>query len=391
MKSEKRTVYLDNAATTFPKPGAVTNAIVRCMRESGGNPGRGSHRMALRAAEIIYACREEAANFFGADGAERVVFTMNTTYALNIAVKSVLRAGDHVLTGNMEHNSVLRPVAALAEHGKITYTSFNMRGTTEEILGNIRKAVRTNTRALVCAHIPNTSNIELPIAEIGAFCRKRGILFIVDGAQSAGHVPINVRDMSLDMLCVPGHKGLYGPQGTGMIIAGSDALLSGSTLMEGGSGIHSLDRRMPDVLPERYEAGTLPTPAIAGLLEGIRFVKRIGITEIHDTEAELWHQAYDRLSEMPSVRLYEKNPGGVILFNVDGLSAADVSALLDREGICVRSGYHCAPMAHRALGTIKTGAVRASFSVFNTKRDVQTFTDAVRKIIHERKKELLHS
>ncbi|MBO5670003.1 MAG: aminotransferase class V-fold PLP-dependent enzyme, partial [Clostridia bacterium] len=209
--------------------------------------------------------------------------------------------------------------------------------------------------------------------------------FILDGAQSAGHLPIHVADMHIDLLCVPGHKGLYGPQGSGMIVCGSDRWVRGETLVEGGSGMHSLDSAMPDVLPERYEAGTLPTPAIAGLREGIRFVRQIGLPVIHQTEAALWRSAYERLSEMPGVRLYDDTPGSVLLFNVEGMSSVDVGAVLDSRGICVRSGYHCAPMAHRTIGTAEMGGVRASFGVMNTDRDVLRFADAVRQIARDAK------
>lgn len=376
-------LYLDNAATTFPKPEAVTEAVARCMRNTCGNPGRGSHRLALAASEEIYTCREETAAFFGASGADRVIFTMNATHALNTAIKSVLRPGDHVLIGSMEHNSVWRPVARLADERFISYSVFSVRGSPEEILADIRRKIRKDTRALVCAHVSNIANAAVPVLEIGRFCRAAGLTFILDGAQSAGHLPINVEEMCIDMLCVPGHKGLYGPQGTGMIVCGSNRMVSGKTLVEGGSGMHSLEPSMPDVLPERYEAGTLPTPAVAGLREGIRFVKQIGLPAIRKAEWKLWHTAYARLSEMPGIRLYDDTPGSVLLFNVDGMPAANVGAALDSRGICVRSGYHCAPMAHYAMGTGENGAVRASFSVMNTPQDILRFVETLWDIVHD--------
>ncbi len=380
---DRSVLYLDNAATTFPKPEAVTEAVARCMRYTCGNPGRGSHRMALAASEEIYACREEAAAFFGAEGAERVIFTMNATYALNTAIKSVVHPGDHVLIGSMEHNSVWRPIAKLAEQRVITYSVFSVRGNVEEILSDIRRKLRQETRVLICAHVPNIVNAAVPVREIGQLCRAVGITFLLDGAQSAGHLPIEMSEMGVDMLCVPGHKGLYGPQGSGMIICGSDRFAFGETLVEGGSGMRSLEPTMPDILPERYEAGTLPTPVIAGLREGIRFVRQIGLPAVRQMEESLWQEAYSRLSEMPNVRLCDGTPGSVLLFNVSGMSAVDVGAALDRRGICVRSGYHCAPMAHCALGTGETGGVRASFGVMNTKRDVLRFTDAVWQIAQD--------
>lgn len=385
MSTPDRLLYFDNAATTYPKPESVMQAVTRCMRESGGNPGRGSHVMALRAAEEIYACRETAAELFGAESAECVVFTMNTTYALNIALKSAVRRGDHVLISSMEHNAVLRPVAALAAAGAISYSVFSARGTDAEILSDIRAKIRPNTRVLITAHIPNIANSALPIAEIGTLCRQRGITFIVDGAQSAGHLPIDVRRMGIDLLCVPGHKRLYGVQGCGMIVCGSDAFTRGRTLVEGGSGAHSLELTMPDVLPERYEAGTLPTPAIAGLAAGIRFVKQQGIAALHRRECELWRQLYTDLSAMPTARLYDSTPGSVLLFNIDGVSPADVSEQLNSRGICVRSGYHCAPMAHKTLRSGEGGGIRVSFGAFHTEKDVRRLRDEIWTIARKAK------
>ncbi len=378
-------LYLDNAATTFPKPPSVTEAVMQCMRHTCGNPGRGSHRLALAAAEEIFVCREEAASFFGAPDPSHVIFTMNATYALNTAIKSTVRSGDHVLIGSMEHNSVWRPIARLAAQKRISYSVFSVRGSSEEILADIRRKMRPETRVLICAHVPNIANMTMPVDEIGRLCRKYGIAFILDGAQSAGHLPIDVSKMGIDLLCVPGHKGLYGPQGCGMIVAGSDRFVAGETLIEGGSGMHSLDAYMPDVLPERYEAGTLPTPCVAGLREGIRFVKQIGTDAVHTAESALWKTAVERLSEMSEVCLYDGTPGSVLLFNISGMLAVDVGTALDRQGICVRSGYHCAPMAHRTLGTEQQGGVRASFGIFNTEKDVLRFTDAVWHIIGDRK------
>lgn len=383
MKTADGILYFDNAATTYPKPESVIRAVTHCMRESGGNPGRGSHTMALRAAEEIYACREEAASFFGASAAEQVIFTMNTTHALNLALKSVIRQGDHVLIGSMEHNAVLRPVAALASSGTVSYSVFSARGTDAQILSDIRAKIRPNTRVLITAHVPNIANTALPIEKIGSLCRQRGITLIVDGAQSAGHLPIDVGRMKIDMLCVPGHKGLYGVQGCGMIVCGSEAITHGRTLIEGGSGVHSLEAGMPEELPERYEAGTLPTPAIAGLSAGIRFVKQQGIASLHRRECDLWRQLYADLSAMPHVHLYDSTPGSVLLFNIEGISPAEVSEKLNQRGICVRSGYHCAPMAHKTLGSIDNGGVRVSFGAFHTERDVCRLRDVIWNIARQ--------
>ena len=373
-------IYFDNAATTYPKPPAVVNAVSFCMNEYGGNPGRGSHRLAMLAAECVYNCRVKAADMFGCEDPSNVVFTLNTTYALNSAIKSIARPGDHFLMGNFEHNSVRRPIERLADDGIIAYEVFDVRGTAETVVHRLEKLVRPATRAIVCAHVSNICNAKAPIREIGEFCRRRGIAFIVDAAQSAGILDIDLRRDPVDFLCVPGHKGLYGPQGCGvMVVSGRFPTLK--TLVEGGSGIHSMDPEMPSDLPERFEAGTLPTPAIAGLSEGINFVQKLGARAIHEHECALWKRLFTDLRSMKSVRVYEDTPGAILLFNVDGFSPAQIAAELNRAGICVRAGLHCAPLAHKTLGTGDNGAVRVSFGIMNTAPETERFADALYRII----------
>jgi len=373
-------IYLDNAATTYPKPLCVLARTAAQMRRGGGNPGRGGHTMAVRAAETVYACRERAAAFFGAPGAENVCFTLNTTYALNTALKSVLRRGDHVLVGNMEHNSVMRPLAALARERGITSSVFDMRQDADALCAQLSRLIRPSTRALVCTHVPNTANYILPAAAVGAFCRARGILFILDGAQSAGVLPIDMSAMQLDILCVPGHKGLFGPQGCGMMILGEKCPV-GRTLAEGGGGVRSLESEMPDELPEHFEAGTLPVPAIAGLDEGMAWIGKIGLDAVRHHECRLWQLAHELLSANPRIRIADGPPGAILMFTADGLPPASIAEALDRRGICVRAGYHCAPGAHRILGTGKDGAVRASFSIMNTEEDVRSLAAALAEIV----------
>lgn len=374
-------IYLDNAATTYPKPPSVTAAMVRCVKEYGGNPGRGSHRLAMLAAEAVYSCREAAAGFFGVPDPSRVVFTLNTTCALNTAIKSVVRAGDHILIGNMEHNSVRRPVERLAREGIITYDIFDVRGSAAQVMARIQKLLRPSTKAIVCAHASNICNITAPIRAIGGFCRSYGICFIVDAAQSAGILDIDLRKTPVDILCVPGHKGLYGPQGCGMMLFGSDRFMDGVTLVEGGSGVHSRDSAMPTELPEHFEAGTLPTPAIAGLTEGIRWVSSIGTDAIHRHECALWKQMYADLHAMRDVKIYDDTPGAILLFHVKDRSPAEMAGELNRAGICVRAGLHCTPMGHSALETGLDGAIRISFSAMNTEKEAKHFADVLHKII----------
>ena len=378
-------IYLDNAATSFPKPRRVAEEQMRCMRFYGGNPGRGSHALALAAAEKIYECREEIADLFKVPNPENVIFTMNATMAINTAIKGLLRHGDHVLLSDMEHNAVFRPIYKLARDGTVTYDVFETfptdpTRTTEMICASILERIRPNTRMLVCAHASNICSASLPIKEIGSLCRKKGILFVVDAAQSAGHLPIDMVDMQIDALCVPGHKGLWGPQGCGALVLSDEMIVD--TLVEGGSGYNSLDGNMPKEAPERYEAGTLPTPAIAGLTEGIREIKRRGIDHIHSHECSLTAHLAERLLTTPKVTLYAPHhQGSVLLFSVQEISSDRVGAFLNERGFCVRTGFHCAALAHATLGTPSSGAVRVSPSLFNTTAQMDAFTDALKELL----------
>ncbi len=378
-------IYFDNAATSFPKPHRVAEEQLRCMQIYGGNPGRGSHALALAAAEKIYECREEIASFFGCHNPEKVIFTMNTTMALNTAIKGLLRRGDHVLISDMEHNAVFRPIYKLARDGIITYDVFetfptNPSRTVEMICASVLEKLRPNTRMLICAHASNICSATLPLRQIGALCRKKGILFVVDAAQSAGHLPIDMVQMQIDALCAPGHKGLWGPQGCGILVLG-DGIVA-DTLIEGGSGYNSLEGNMPEEAPERYEAGTLPTPAIAGLLEGVREVKRFGLSHIHTHESALISRLGEHLSSMPKVTLYAPHhKGGVLLFSLSDLSADRTGAFLNERGFCVRTGFHCAALAHATLGTPPSGAIRVSPSLFNTVAQIDAFADTVKELL----------
>ena len=378
-------IYFDNAATSFPKPRRVIEEQMRCMQYYGGNPGRGSHALALAAAEKIYECREEIASFFGSQNSEKVVFTMNTTMALNIAIKGLLRRGDHVLISDMEHNAVFRPIYKLSQNGAITYNVFetfpaNAVRTTEMICASILEKIRPNTRMLICAHASNICSATLPLAEIGALCHKKGILFVVDVAQSAGHLPIDIVKMQIDALCAPGHKGLLGPQGCGILVLGEGIVAD--TLLEGGSGYNSLEGNMPEDAPERYEAGTLPTPAIAGLLEGVREVKRLGLSHIHAHECALATRLSDRLHNMSKITLYAPHhSGSVLLFSLQDISADRVGAFLNERGFCVRTGFHCAALAHATLGTPSSGAIRVSPSLFNTTAQIDSLADTLKELL----------
>lgn len=372
-----RTIYLDNAATTWPKPDTVIRAVSDAMRRSGGNPGRGSHRLSAAAAELVYDCRTAAAELFGGDP-ERVVFTVNATHALNCAVKGLAEPGCHILLDNYAHNAVYRPVKALADAGLAEFDLYDASGDDEEVLGNIRRLLRPETRIVLATHQSNICSRVLPVEKIGQFCTQYGLHFIVDASQSAGHLPIDLEKMHITALCLPGHKGLFGPMGTGLLLSAPDVRFG--TLIEGGAGIHSLDPTMPEELPERLEAGTLPLPAIAGLLAGIRYVRRIGTEEIHLHECTLAAELTRRLHELPGAAVYGESIGPVVGFTLDGFSPAEIGAHLASRGICVRTGYHCAPLAHRTAGSYESGSVRAGFSWFNKMSDVRALADALEEL-----------
>ena len=377
---DKRIIYFDNAATTFPKPQAVTNEVLYCMESFCGNAGRGSHTLAMRSAEAVYNAREAVASLFSAES-ENVVFTLNTTYALNMAIKGILTRGGHILISNMEHNSVLRPIARLAADKKIRYDVFkaydrHKRLTPKEILSDITSRLRSDTKAIVCIHSSNICSYSLPIREIGQFCRRHGILFIVDAAQSAGHLPISIVDDCIDILCLPAHKGLYSPQGVGIMVLRQGLRID--TLIEGGNGVSSLELGMGDSAPERYEGGTLCLPSIAGLYRGVEFVKQIGIETIASHERKLWKRAFDRLSSIRGIKIYDpEDMGSVMLFNLNGISADTLGELLSSKGFCLRTGFHCSALAHKALGTIDGGGVRIGFGIFNTESEVDALCNEI--------------
>ncbi len=379
--------YLDNAATSYPKPQAVTEAVYRFMRDVGGNSGRGTHAHSLGAARKAYECRARLCEHFGAESPEQVAFTLNTTHALNLAIKGLLCEGDHVLISDLEHNAVYRPVHTLAQKGFISYDVFpsmagDARRTPMRIVAGIAKRLQKNTKMIICTAMSNICSVTMPLREIGEFCRRHSILFVVDGAQGAGHMRLSLRDMKIDALCIPGHKGLLGPQGCGAVIFGEGIVAD--TIIEGGNGIASLETEMGDAAPERYEGGTLPTPAIAGLSEGLECVKQLTIEQISAHERALFCDAREKLGQIRGVKIYLPNEvGGVLLFGIDKMSSEEVSARLSEQGISTRGGYHCTALGHRTLGTLENGGVRASFGIFNSCEDTDALARAVAKIAKE--------
>ena len=378
-------IYLDNAATSYPKPNAVLEEMRRCMIESGGNAGRGSHVLARRAAEELLSCREALADLMGLRDPLRVIFTMNATMAINTVLKGILSPGDHVLLSDLEHNAVWRPIDRMASEGRITYDVYPTHAerelpSAERILFEIRRLLKPNTRMVIAVHASNICGAILPLEAIGDLCRQRGMLFVVDGAQSAGHLPIDMDRMKIDALCIPGHKGLLGPQGSGALLLSER--MEPSSLIEGGSGVYSLDATMPEELPERLEAGTLAMPAVAGFLAGIRTVEELGVEQISRHERALCRRLKHRLEKHSTVRILAPHLLGNLLsfvplrFSSDALGEA-----LDARGFCVRAGHHCAALAHQTLGSVESGAVRVSPGLYTTSEEVDAFAEAVEEIL----------
>lgn len=378
-------IYLDNAATTFPKPESVYHAIDHTLRHMGVSPGRGSYRMSLEAGHLVLETRETVADFFGIPDPSRVVFAANATEAINIGLFGLLQPGDRVVTSCMEHNAVSRPLHELAARGvEVVRVPVAADGWIDPAV--IREAVRQGagpTRMVVLTHCSNVTGTVQPIGEIGSWCRREGILFMVDAAQSAGLLPIDVEAMGIDLLAVPGHKCLLGPPGTAFLYVGGDLLPT--PLVWGGTGGNSRSPRMPDELPERLECGTLNTPALAGLKAGIEHVRELGPERIYRHKTALMEHLLRGLRKLPEVCCYALGPhhqGGVLSFNVEGRDPAEIGFLLDDEhGICVRTGLHCAPDAHRSIGTLPSGTIRVSPGLFNTEQDIVALLTALEKII----------
>jgi cysteine desulfurase family protein len=372
-------IYLDNAATTLIKPDSVAAAAIKAMK-TAASPGRGSHEAAARAAMLAYECREEAASLFHTDKPENIVFCMNATHALNIAIKSIARAGDTVVISGFEHNAVTRPLHAIGAKTVIAGTKLF---DPDAAVSAFDTALKNGARLAIINHVSNVFGFIQPVEEIAEICRKRKIPFIIDASQSAGALDINFDALGADFIGMPGHKGLYGPQGTGLLLCRNSV----STLIEGGTGSNSKDAAMPDFLPDRLEAGTHNIPGIAGLTAGIKFVRQVGTDRILKHERKLLKEAVQRLQINSRLELYTPDningrnvQSGVLSFNVTGLPCEIAAEKLSEKGIAVRAGIHCAPTAHMSAGTIDKGTVRISFSVFNTSKDVARLAAALDKL-----------
>jgi cysteine desulfurase family protein len=372
-------IYLDNAATSYPKPESVYQAVMHAMREVGASPGRGGHRRSLEAGRIMFQAREAVASIFSVPDSSRIIFTHSATEAINMAVRGTLVSGDHVITSSMEHNSLARPLHLLQHQGiKLTVVQADAEGRIDPV--EISRALTPHTRMIAVSHVSNVSGTIQPIAAIAAIAREAGVLFLLDAAQSAGNVPIDVVANGIDLLAVPGHKGLYGPQGTGILYAAPHVALK--PLLAGGTGTNSTSEEQPESLPEGFEAGTHNLPGIAGLKAGIEFVMEQGVDVIGAHERSLVSSAVERLRDLPGIRLHcpadEALHAAVLSFTLAGIDSSSVAFELDRRyDIAVRAGLHCAPRAHRTLGTFPAGTVRMSPGWFSTREDIAIFTSAV--------------
>lgn len=380
-------IYLDNAATTFPKPDTVYQAVMHVMRDVGASPGRGGYKRSIEASRIMFRARETIAAFLGIHDSSRLIFTHNATGALNQALMGVLQHGDHVITTSMEHNSLLRPLYALSKQGiELTVVNAGSNGLVDP--EDIRKAVRPETRMVAVGHVSNVCGAIQDIDRIAQICRETGVLLLLDAAQSAGYVPIDVAALQPAMLAAPGHKGLLGPQGTGVLYVAEDVVIR--PVFSGGTGTNSTSEEQPATFPDGFEAGTHNLPGIAGLMAGVEFLAQEGLAAIADHERRLVEAARCGLLAIPGVRVYGPTDPlrrtAVLSFTVDGLDSSLLATELDHGfDIAVRAGLHCAPRAHQTLGTLPGGTVRISPGWTNTLEDIAFFTDAVVQCIYKLK------
>ena len=377
-------IYMDNAATTMHKPQEVIDAVVSAM-SSMGNAGRGASEAALSASRIIYDTREGLAKLFGAENARQIAFTSNSTESLNIAIKGILDPGDHVITTVLEHNSVLRPLYEMEKKGtELSVIGCNEKGMPD--IAAMEAAIKENTKMIICTNGSNLTGNYVDVAVIGKMAHKYGLIFAVDASQTAGVFPINVQKMDIDILCFTGHKGLLGPQGTGGIYVKEGIQVR--PLKTGGSGIQTYSKEHPVQMPTALEAGTLNGHGIAGLHAALEYLEKTGIDNIRKKEENLMWRFYNGVKDVPGVKIYgdysQKERCAIVTLNIGDYDSSEVSdELLMEYDISTRSGGHCAPLMHEALGTVEQGAVRFSFSHYNTEEEVDTAIRAIHELAEE--------
>jgi cysteine desulfurase family protein len=376
-------IYLDNAATSWPKPESVYQAMDGFLRKNAGSPGRGSHSMSLAAAEMVEEARMLISRLINAPEKERIIFTLNCTDALNLGLKGLLKPGDHVITSCIEHNSIVRPLTKLERQGvKVTRIPPSVE-TGVVSLRDVEGAIIRETKLVVIIHASNVTGVIQPIKEYGIVARQHNLIFMVDAAQSAGKYPIDVQANNIDLLAFAGHKGLFGPPGTGGLYVGSRVDLD--SLREGGTGVYSEQEEQPTVLPYRYESGTLNSVGISGLGAGLKYIFSEGLEKISAHEQYLTGRLFEGLSNIPGLTVYRAKDGSkqapVISFNIEGYEPAEVGIILDQAfDIKVRAGLHCSPAAHKTLGTYPLGTIRLSPGHFNTDDEISSILQALEKI-----------
>lgn len=374
-------IYLDNGATSFPKPLSVRQNVDISLKKFSANPGRSGHSLSLRAAKEIFECRKRLKELFNVNSEEEIIFTENCTMALNTVIFGLLSEGDHVLISSMEHNSVTRPLESLKDKG-VTYSTFDYSYDDNETVDNVRNLIKPETKLVICTHASNVFGFRFPIERICALCHAYGILFCVDSAQSAGVFDIDVGTNQYDFVCMSGHKSLYGPMGTGVLILNNRNL---KPLLYGGTGTESVKKSQPEGLPEKFESGTQNMNGISGLKAGVDFVKNKGIKNIYNHEYKLAKRLFNGLANNRKVITYNKSfdygkVAPVVSFNIDGVYSEDLVAKLNKYGIMTRGGLHCSPLAHTTMNTIENGTVRVVPGAFNTINDINYLLNIIRKL-----------
>ena len=376
-------IYLDNAATSYPKPPQVIRAMAGTLEKLGANPGRGGHHLAVCAGRVVQRCREELAELTGIRQPERVIFTHSCTESLNLAISGTLHEGDEVLCSHGEHNAVMRLLDRYAAAGQITVRVLPPDETGVLQPHTLQRMISSKTALVIICHASNVTGVVQPVGRLGAVCRENGVPLLVDAAQTAGMLDVSLAALNADMIAMPGHKGLLGPRGTGVLILGEG--MEPEPLMCGGTGSASESLRQPDMLPDRYESGTLNLPGIAGLLAGVRFV-RAHQAEIHQYEQHLAQRLRSQLEGMDRLTLLghpDAPKMGMVSFVPKGMDVSALSDDLDHSGVAVRGGLHCAPSIHTWLGTLQSGAVRASVGIYNTEQEIDDTAAVIARLLRE--------
>lgn len=379
-------IYLDNAATTWPKPEEVYQRMNRFFRETGANPGRAGHKMAALAGRSVFEVRENLAKFFGAADSSEIIFTSNATHAINLGILGVVEEGDHVITSCLEHNAVIRPLKGLEKEGKIELSVIGLTPDGDLDYQALEDVIKTNTRLIVLLHGSNLTGHILDLARISEIAKRHGVLLMVDAAQTAGVFHIDLQKTHVDILAVPGHKSLYGPPGTGVLYIRTGTKIK--NIFAGGTGSKSEELYQPELWPDKFESGTVNSVGIIGLGAGVDFINQIGIDHIREHELKLCRKLIGGLQAIKNVKIYGPGPDlertPVVSFNIGEESSSEVGYILDQVfDIAVRSGLHCAPMAHMSMGTLKQGMVRISVGYFNTMEDIEVTLQAIEQIAYE--------